>query len=317
MAVAACLGLLHVPLSAFAENPHPADEKQRAALYQDGIAFANEGRWEEAVKKFRQVIAMRSAPPALFTLGQAEEHTGELATATHTYERALGDARRSGNGEVAEAAKKALLQLEPRVPRVLVNLALPAPGATATLDGVAVSIGTPATTNPGDHAVAVTAPGRIPFASKLHLAEGQTFEVSAVLATEARPIPPRPEPSLVSPAPPERSSHVPIGPVVVGGIGVAAVVVGLVVRLGSQSSYDSARSQCEADACSSEALVDKGNEARNQMIAGTAVLGAVAAALVGAGTWWALAPRHRTDSAVGFAIVPTSGGARASVGGSF
>ena len=49
----------------------------------------------------------------------------------------------------------------------------------------------------------------------------------------------------------------------------------------------------------------------------SAFIGAGAAALVGAGTWWALAPRHRTDSAVGFAIVPTSGGARASVGGSF
>ena len=149
MAVATCLGLLHVPFSAFAENAHPGDEKQRAALYQDGIALANEGHWEEAVKKFRQVIAIRSAPPALFTLGQAEEHTGELATATHTYERALGDARRSGNGEVAEAAKKALLQLEPRVPRVLVNLALPAAGATATLDGVAVGVGAPGHHEPG------------------------------------------------------------------------------------------------------------------------------------------------------------------------
>ena len=100
-------------------------------------------------------------------------------------------------------------------------------------------------------------------------------------------------------------------------MGAAAIVVGLVVRLGGQSSYDSAQSQCDAGACSSEALVNKGNDARNQMLVGTAVLGAGAAALVGAGTWWALAPRHHADGAVSFAIVPTSGGVRASIGGSF
>src|SRR5450631_3529256 len=68
-------------------------EARRSALYRDGVSFADAGRWEEAVAKFREVVAIRSAPPALFTLGQAEEHVGRYVSAKRAYAKAQSDAQ--------------------------------------------------------------------------------------------------------------------------------------------------------------------------------------------------------------------------------
>jgi hypothetical protein len=327
----AVLALSPVLWPAVAHAQTPAAEDQRSALYKEGVELANAGRWDEAVKRFRQVVAIRSAPPALYTLGQAEEHLGELATAERTYERALTDARASGATEVAEAAQKALSGIEPRVPRAVIKLTKPADGATATIDGLAVALGEPKKVNPGTHTVSVQAPGKHPFDARIRLAEGQSVDVPVTLETEgptaalpaAQPPAPVTSPPPPPPAEPETGGHssFPIGPVILGGAGLVAGVVGVVVRLGGQSSYDTANNQCGPSGCPNQHVVDDGNSARSQMVLGTVVLGVGIAAVVGAGVWWAVTPRHSSSSATqaraGFGLVPTRDGARASFVGTF
>ncbi len=320
---------LCTPRNAGAPAAASADEERRAALYREGVDLANGGRWEEAVKKFREVVAIRSAPPALFTLAQAEEHVGQLATAERTYERALVDARTSGATDVASAAQKSLAAIEPRVPRVIVRLAAPTPGASVTLDAGPVKLGEPTKVDPGDHAIAGRAPGKQPFDTKVHLAEGQSLDVAVVLEAIPPPPPPPPAPAPTPPpAPPPApetkettsSGHFPVGPVILGGAGIAAGVVGLVVRLTGQSSYDSASAQCGPAGCPTQQAVDDGNSARTQILVGTVVLGVGVAAVVGAGVWWALTPRPpagETSAGVSFGVAPEIGGARAGLGGRF
>jgi hypothetical protein len=297
--------------------PSDASEQQRAALYRDGVALANAGRWDDAVKKFRQVIAIRSAPPALFTLGQAEEHLGQLATAERTYERALADARASGTTDVADAAVKAIASLEPRVPRVLIKLTPAASGAAASVDGAAAPLGEPVKVDPGDHAVVVRAPGKLPFESRVHMVEGQSLDLSAALQSEA----PAPGPTLLPPPPhDDRPGRFPVGPAVLAGAGVVAGVVGLVVRLGGQSTYDDATQSCGPAGCPSQDIADRANSGRSQMLVGTAFLGIGIAAIAGAGVWWALTPRNSAGSpgtSVGLALSPTRDGTRATFTASF
>jgi hypothetical protein len=315
------------PAVAYAQTPPPAgSEDQRAILYKEGVDLANAGHWDEAVKRFRQVVAIRSAPPALFTLGQAEEHLGELATAERTYERALTDARSAGASDVADAAQKALSAVEPRVPRVVMKLAKSVDGATATIDGAAVTFGEPKKVNPGSHAVAAQAPGRRSFEARIRLTEGQSIDVPVALEPEAPApsvVPPAaapeqgPAPSPPPPAPGAARSF-PVGPVILGGAGLIAGVVGVVVRLGGQSSYDNANNQC-TPGCPNQQVVDDGNSARSQMLLGTVVLGVGIAAVVGAGVWWAVTPSHPSSASAkaGFGLVPTRDGARASFVGTF
>jgi hypothetical protein len=200
----------------------PADandetERQRSALYAEGVSLANAGQWEEAVSRFRQVVAIRSAPPALFTLAQAEEHLGRLATAERDYENALASARAAGQPEVSEAAARALSGLALRVPWIVVRLARALPAAVATVDGTNVSFGQPVKLDPGAHVVAAQAPDHRPFEKRVDLAAGQSVEVPVSLEPIVPPSPP-PPPLLPgteqrAPPPPEPlRKPLPLGP---------------------------------------------------------------------------------------------------------
>jgi hypothetical protein len=278
-------------------------ERERTAAYSEGVALANAGRWEEAEKRFLRVVAIRSAPPALFTLGQAQEHTGQLATAERTYDAAYTAARAAGNTHVAEACRRALGSIDPRVPRLVVRLAGPARGATVTIDGASAAFDQPVKVDPGAHVVAARAEDRKPFETRARLGPGQNVEVTVELEPLATPpAPPAPptqpaapaaatasEPTPAEPAPPaeaEPHAGLPLGPLFLGGAGVATALAGIVVRFAAQSSYDSANGQCGPAGCPSQSVVDEGNGARAQMIVGTILAGVGIAAVAGAGVWW-------------------------------
>jgi len=304
-AAAAALALVGASPGVRAAGPDSTpDERERTALYAEGVAFANAGRWEEAAKRFRRVVAIRSAPPALFTLAQAEEHLGQLATAERDYEGALASARASGQADVADAAARALSAVVQRVPSILVRVEPSVPGANATIDGTDVALGVPAKVDPGSHVVASRAPDRRPFEARVSIAAGQSLEIPVQLEPLAAPPPSPPAVAVVSAGPeptPEPVGHarpLPLGPLLLGGAGVAAGVVGLVIRLTAQASYDSASASCSGGACPTQSSVNDGNAARTRMIVGTAVLGAGVAAAAGAGVWWlTLGPSHGGASA--------------------
>jgi hypothetical protein len=319
-AAAACMALASVagPVRA---QPAPAappafsygnPEAQRTALYKDGVALANGGHWEEAVAKFREVIAIRSAPPALFTLGQAEEHIGHFVSAKRVYVKAMADAQAAGGGDVADAAQKALMAVDARIARLTIKV-VPPEGAGATIDGAQAAVGQPVEVDPGEHRVNVTSPNRAPFVSTVHLTDGERQTMNAVLGGDGAAVPPKEEPS----ASPANSGSFPLGPVVLGGVGVAAVLIGLVVRQTAQSSYDSDSAGCSSmGACpmSDAGAIASGNAARTRILVGDVTLGTGIAAAVGAATWWLVAPKKSPDAATtGFEVSPSPSGVRASV----
>jgi len=292
-----------------------AREQRRAALYQQGVVLADSGRWAEAVEKFREVVALRSAPPALFTLGQAEERLGRLATAERTYERALTDARAQGNTQVADASIKAMVSLTPKVPRLILRLGRGKvdPGTvTASVDDARVALDTPVKLDPGYYRVQASAPGMHEFTARAWLGAGTTTEVSLTFTPGQAPAP---TPTVVEPVAPE-SRPFPLGPVLVAGAGLTLGVVGLVVRQGGQSDYDETMATCPAARCPTQALVDDANGARNRMITGTVLMSAGAAALAGAGLWWALGS-SKAPSNARLRIVPDSHATGAAIQGRF
>jgi hypothetical protein len=289
----------------------PADtEARRAALYREGVELANAGRWAEAVARFRDVVAIRSAPAALFTLGQAEEHIGRFVSAKRDYANAQTDAEVSGAREVAEAAGKALAAVEIHLARLVLRLTEPSSRASALIDGLAASFGQPIEVDPGDHQVTVFAPNKRPFSAAVHLSEGERQDVSVRL--EVDPL----APPMAAPVPPpaERPASFPVGPAVLGGAGVVAAVVGIIVRQTAQASFNTASSQCSGGTCPSEGLVSEGNAARSRIVIGTVTLSTGIAAAAGAVVWWFF-PAKKTNSsaATAFEVVPDPSGIRAGV----
>jgi hypothetical protein len=266
--------------------------------------------------RFRQVIAIREAPQALYTLAQAEEHTGALATAARTYERALAAARTAGTSDVARSAAAALSAVEPRIPRIVVILQTPTEGATASVDGVQAAIGDPVRVDPGEHVVSVVAPDRQPSTSVVRIVEGQVLRVGKALAPEASTL----ETAVTAPSaerPPARHAPFPTVPVIVAGVGVAAGAAGLTLLLVGQSRYDNASGNCPGGVCPRSSDAETGNEGRGQIIIGDVLLGVGGAVLAGAALLWFLDSRHASSPGVQATVQPYRDGAFASLSGRF
>lgn len=305
-AVVATLALVLMAPLAHADDG--ARNREREALYKQGVNLAAAGNWAEAVQRFRRVVELRPSPKALYTLGEAEEHAGQLAGAKQSYRSSLDAARAARLQDVINLAGTALGKLEGRVPQVTVVLddRTAAHGGTlhTTLDGQSVAVGAPTDVDPGDHEVRVEAAGANPFVRTVHAAEGQQQSIQASLRwVESAPTPP---PDATPPPSAQEHGVSPLVPIVIGGVGLAAGVVGLVVRLKGQSDYDTASSQCSGTVCPTSGAANAGNDARGRMILGTTLLGVGAAVAVGAGVYWAVSSRSAHPVEVGAVLDETA-----------
>ena len=159
-------------------TPAPSDrEAQRTDIYKQAVDLANAGHWEEAEGKLQEVLAIRASPKARFTLGQAQEHVGQLAEAYDSYQQAMNEAQLTGQAEVTRVAGPALQALESRVPVLrLVVSGTSASGASATIDDRPALLDRSVRVDPGAHRVSVSAPGARTATNSVTLAEGQHLD---------------------------------------------------------------------------------------------------------------------------------------------
>jgi tetratricopeptide (TPR) repeat protein len=175
-----------------------ARERERAALYQQGVDLAAAGNWAQAVERFKRVVELRASTKALYTLGEAQEHAGQLAAAKRSYRASLDSARAGAAKDIVDLAGQALGKLEGRVPQITVRLdqATAAHGGDthASVDSHAAPIGAASDVDPGNHEVRVEATGAAPFVRTVHAVEGQQLDVVATLEWREVAAPPPPPP---------------------------------------------------------------------------------------------------------------------------
>jgi hypothetical protein len=307
-----------------------ADPESRArADYVEGVALAGQKQWQEAEQRFARVVAFRPAPPALLALGRAEIENGKLATAKATLTLAAASSD-PAYASVAAQARQVLAELEPRVPRFELWLPDGVQAQRVTVDGAPSASAGPKELDPRvPHQVIVEADGYQPARMTVTLSEGERRSIQVALVPVPREAPRqqpatadsvhevRPEP-VARPIPPKHDSEAPrtdydapnrTGPMLLGGIGVTAGVVGLALRIVGQAAYDTAKTGCTPD-CTDPNAVQHGNDARGRMLTGSIVLGVGVAAVVGAGVWWFAVPAGPARSAsLRFGVTAESGGA--------
>jgi len=97
-------------------------------------------------------------------------------------------------------------------------------------------------------------------------------------------------------APPRRES-LPVGPFVLGGIGVAAFVPFTILGISAKNKFDHLQATCSPN-CSAAQL----SPSRNQALAADIFLGAGIAAVVGATIWFIASPRRAPEPARDLAL---------------
>lgn len=287
-------------------EPSPADRSTAEALFVDARKLASEGRFVEACPKFAESQRLDPGVGTLLYLAECYEKTARTASAWVTFREAADLARTNQQAAREKIALDRASALEPRLPKLVIELSKGAAPVKVTRDGAEVSsavFGTIVPLDPGMHTVSASAQGKKTWTTSVELVEGKSVTVQIpVLEASASPaasssapvvVPPPTASSGTSPAPilsasPESSGGFTrkTGALIAGGVGVIGVGVGSYFGLRAQSLWDSSRGNCVGTRCGKDGYNDAtraSNAARASSIfflVGAAGLG------VGAALWF-------------------------------
>jgi hypothetical protein len=174
---------------AMAQKSPPTAQAKETALTRakQGWALYRTGRYEEALKAFREAESRVHAPTFLLMVAHSCSKLGRLIEARSVYqivvdEQLPADAPPAFLRAQADA-KKELGAIAPRIPTVEIAVTGAAPGtARVMLDGMSVAPSSPVERDPGSHTLVAGSPGRGWLTKDIVLAEGAKARVAVDLA---------------------------------------------------------------------------------------------------------------------------------------
>lgn len=253
----------------------PAHAENAQSLYDQGLKDMLAERFSEGCPLLERSVELDPLPGAIFTLAACYGRWGKTLTASQRYDSflrkvaELPEAERAKQDDRVKTAKEKLAELAPLIPKLTLRFtATPGPGVTAELDGRRLppgDIGVPIPLDPGEHRVVVKDPREgqaLGVTSQeavvrlqpgdqrtleLEIAAGQPTGDGSQQAGAAE----GEEPD--EPTPVDGDTIRTIG-FVVGGVGVAGIVVGAITGGMVMGKKGTVSDNCEGDVCTQEGL---------------------------------------------------------------
>ncbi len=178
----------------------PSDPAAAQALFYEARTLMQKGRWAEACPKLEESLRLDHGIGTAYNLADCHEHVGKLATAWSGFLDVAAQSKAAGQAQREKVARERAQKLEPRLPKLVVDVRTAPPGLTVERDGVALgsaAFGTAIPVDPGSHKVVATAPGRVPFETTIDAKESRTARV----VVSDLPLAPAPAVAAVPPAP--------------------------------------------------------------------------------------------------------------------
>jgi hypothetical protein len=308
----ACLGLASV---AAAADPSPADKETSRALYAQGIQALDAHDYAAAEKACGGAHALVKAPTSAACWARALEGLGRLVEARDEFLEAarfpiaadepavFASARTTSRAEADSLAK--------RIPSLTLVVQGPSDlsGLRVNIDGASVPPETallPRKLNPGGHSITVVSRGFEPTTVDVQLSEAEDRRVELVL--HAQGVSPPPTATAPTEPPPQSTSHgPPLIAIVVGGVGVAGVVVGVATALAATSKHTTLQGECSGSTCppSAQGDLDSFHTLRTVSAVGY-VVGALG--IAGGVALWLLAPKQADAASARLWLSPGAAG---------
>ena len=307
--------LLLAPTAAMAADPPKAGTDPAAAqgLFYEARTLMGQNKWADACPKLEESLRLDPGIGTAFNLADCNEHIGKLATAWAGFLDVAALSKSANQPDREKLARKRALALEPRLPKLVIEVTGAPQGLEVKRDGVAIGTAawnTPIPVDPGAHRVSASAPGKLPWETTVTSAEGKTARVSLPKDLPAAPVAavvpvgvgakttpagPAVDPAADAPAPAPVDTTVQNFPPpvvessgsaqrtigwIVTGIGAVGIGVGAGFGLSSMSKRSDSREHCVIDSCNATGVslrddaIKSGNIATIATIAGgAAVLG--------------------------------------------
>jgi len=197
--------LLGRPGVAFAE-PTKGEIAAARALFAEGEADEQAGRWADALSKIRRASTVKMTPGIRFHIAVCEEKLAQLVPALDDYAAAQAAAQRENNQEVLDLVAEPLAALKARVPTLKLNVPLGVTGTVVEIDGAPLASGLWGTAVPvesGAHRVQARATGKVTYETTVSVVPRDHVSVDVAFADA--PVAPTVA-AVVAAAPPPQDS---------------------------------------------------------------------------------------------------------------
>lgn len=317
-------GALLASLALFSGAVHAQERDPAAAqaLFDQARELIRQGKFAEACPKFQESNRLDPGIGTQFNLADCYEQSGRVASAWATFLDVASQARATNQIEREKAATKRAEKLQPRLPRLVVNV--PEASKTAGLEirrnGMLVGSaqwGTPVAIDPGEIELTASAPGKRTLRQTLRVEESKTASYSlptleqgedaaappaalaapvapasntATPAAPAAPAAPASQPALPpSDAAPSKGRTNTVLVVGLAGVGVVGLGVGTVFAIMAKNKADESKSFCPSgpNKCELEGVRLRNDAIEKGNVATIATI-AGGVALAGAGVIWLL-----------------------------
>lgn len=265
------------PTLAHAEDASAAETAAARSLAVDGLKLAQAGNCSDAAPKLERAEKLYHSPVVASRLGECLINLGRLVEGTEILRKVLREPQ-SGEptpalSKALERAQRALDAAKPRIAGLTVKVAA-VQDMTVKIDGNAVPaalVDTEIPTDPGEHALDVSAPGFLRSNTRVSVTEGEKKSVTVTLsrdpnaavsatpatAADAKQPNAAPAPAMnrdqyaVAAAPgaaPHGANHT--AAYVAYGIGGVALATGGVLGYLTMKRHQELKDQCPNDTCS-------------------------------------------------------------------
>lgn len=169
--------------AALAHADGEEDQVKADRLFEEAQALKQSGKTDEACAKYNEALAFnKNAVGTLLNVAKCAEDAGKYATAVKHYRQARDLAREHSLNEHKTAAEQRLEINEPKVPRLAIAFTERLAEMKLVIDDVVYPTDQQSTNelrlDPGTRHIVVTAPGRLPFDTRVTLVEGKQEAVA-------------------------------------------------------------------------------------------------------------------------------------------
>jgi hypothetical protein len=299
-AALACV-LLAAPLARADGNE--TKEQTADRLFREAAKLEDSGNYEAACPRLEQSNAIDPAIGTQFNLADCYEHVGQTGRALKMFRSVQAIAKAAGKQQRELSARERADALEPRVPRLHIEIApgADAPGLDIRADGATL---TPEAwsagllLDPGTHTVSAAAPGRIGWSQSFAASRGGDLRVVVPRLVEIV----TQEPPGVTPAAP-RAGGIPTLALVAGIVGLAGLGVGAVAGGISWADHDSAKQSCPTPSrCPTSASAGQWNDAVTWGNVSTVAFVVGGVGIAGASVVWLTSPGSQAPSTAGIVV---------------
>jgi hypothetical protein len=236
-----------------------ADGSQAAlaqSLFDEAVKLMEQERYAEACPKLAESQRLDPAGGTLLNLGLCREKEGKLATAWTIYNEALSQAIKDGRKDRELTAKGRVEALEPMLAKIVIVVpeeVARLDGLEVTLDGVRIghaAFGVQSPIDTGAHILTASAANKREWQDTVQVHQnGEVVRVAIPLLADA-PVPPAPpvERPVLTPSPLR-----PAG-VVIGGAGLASIVVGSIMGGLAIARRGDSNAECPMNRCSARGV---------------------------------------------------------------